>query len=703
MGQDEMIDNKHQKGLEPKNTCEREQGSRKPWKLLVLAICAVMVAALGIIVHGGQGLLRGSPMGETNQLAEQYPCPTGIRGWKYIHHTELKLSVRHISPAVFTHSVYNPRGFHANGRILAGVVPHHDVAATLISGFFYEASRFDYDLVIILAPNHEADLADVVLSYRNWNFGTGVITHGGFVDSLHGAEGINTAISHGHMENDHAASIFIPYIYHFLPNTKVAPMLINRSLSFTGTIVLYRWLLDFIRSSELDVLVVASIDFSHFLFHQEAMGRDAYTKEAIRQRNFLRIHSLNYHYLDSAASLIMFLMYVDELGLCMEIKHHTSAAEFLGPNIPEVTSYMVIVGSMACEKIDTAQAPVRLSFVGDIMFHEAQFLHGSFDRVFYKIIPKLRDADLLIGNLETVFGGVDVGRGGFMDFPRFSAPDEFGIALKSAGFHILTTANNHSLDQGTDGLLRTVCFLESLGITAVGTNRNQEERERLVLKEVGGIRFAFLAYTLSLNGNTVPTDRAYLVNILSETRIRGDIYRARQYADFVIVLPHMGYEYELTVRQSVKNLAAMMFDAGADVVIANHPHVVQPMGFVYAKSREEVTGYEPESDSFGKRVGFVAYSLGNFISSQRIPPTDAGVILNLYFDFCESGKPVMAGYSTIPTWVKFINASGQKDIRILPVHETLARIEAGENVNLRPQDVLRLNDIMVGTSFHDSR
>jgi len=260
---------------------------------------------------------------------------------------EPMLAMRHISHEDFKHSVANPRQYNIDGFITAGVVPHHVTAATLISGFFSQAAAFAdcYDLVIILAPNHEGDLANVVLSYRDWDVGDGVFTHWGFVDSLMEAHGINTAISHHHMEADHAASILIPYIHHYLPDTKVAPVLISRSLSFDGTVNLFNWMLNWIDESGKNVLLVASIDFSHFLTAQEAMQRDLVTANAIANRDFLLIHSLNYHYLDSAASMIIFLKYLDSLGVPVQIIDHTDATEFLGPGLDETTSYKVIVGA----------------------------------------------------------------------------------------------------------------------------------------------------------------------------------------------------------------------------------------------------------------------------------------------------------------------------------------------------------------------
>ena len=587
--------------------------------------------------------------------------------------TEPLLAIRHIDHDVFNFSIVNPRRYDVDGRLVAGVVPHHITAATLISGFFEQAAKFaeDYDTVIILAPNHAGDLADIVLSYRGWDVGGGLAAHRGFAEDLMAAPGLNTAISHNYIESDHSASIFIPYIYHYLPDTKVAPVLLSRSLSYSDTISLFNWLKSWIENSEETVLLIASIDFSHFLTPQEAIRRDFVTYEAISSRNFTQIHNMSDFYLDSPAALIIFLKYLDAIGIVPQIIDHTDASEFLGSALDETTSYKVIVGA----KPDATH--VTLAFVGDIMLHEAQ-LSTDFDHTFSQISPFLQDADLAIGNLETVLGGF------FSDFPHFSAPDEFAHALQRAGFNVLSTANNHSLDQGVDGLLRTLDVLHEIGISTFGTYRSQAERDTMLVKEVGGMRFAFLAYTFGTNVQAIPPGREYLINMMNMGLIQADIAAAREIADFVIVMPHMGNEYEEFVRPEFENWVMSMLQAGADVVVASHPHVVQPFGFVDIAC----------VDTNDVRRGFAAYSLGNFVSSQREIPTDAGMVLNLHFERAGAQPPALVGASHVPTWVKFTNISGQREVVVLPVPQTLEAVANGENIGIRQVDLRRMQDVL---------
>ncbi|MGL4791319.1 MAG: CapA family protein, partial [Anaerotignaceae bacterium] len=290
---------------------------------------------------------------------------------------------------------------------------------------------------------------------------------------------------------------------------------------------------------------------------------------------------------------------------------------------------------------------VKMSVTGDIMVHSWQYNEAydkasntyDFSHNFSQLKQYFENSDLVIGNLETVFGGDDRGP---QDFPMFNTPDAFGDALKDAGFNLLTTANNHSYDQGSTGLLRTIEQLDALGIEHFGTYASQEERDTIFVKEVNGIKIAFLSYTYGTNG--IPTKEPYHVNIIDKEQMPQDIKRAKELADFVVVMPHMGNEYEEYVRDVFKEWVDLMFESGADVVFASHPHVLQPMEY---KTVTDEDGTEREC--------FVIYSLGNCISSQTTPPRNAGVLLNMEIQQINDEKPTIEQVSVIPIWTQFRN------------------------------------------------
>ena len=346
---------------------------------------------------------------------------------------------------------------------------------------------------------------------------------------------------------------------------------------------------------------------------------------------------------------------------------------------------------------------VKMSVTGDLMCHEWQFTHakkddGTYDfhYAFQYVKPYLEDADWTVGNLETTFGGPTVG---YKGYPMFSTPDSYGEALKTAGFDLLSTANNHTNDTWDHGILRTLEVLDSLGIEHVGSYASQEARDEIYIKEIKGMTFAFVAYTYGTNG--LDLEEPYMCNLMGNgAALAEDIRRARAMEpDFVIVMPHMGNEYELAPRQIFKDWADLMFDAGADIILASHPHVLQPAEFL---RREDENGI--------MRDCFIIYSLGNFVSSQRDTPREAGVILNLYFERApeEGAKAVLKEVGCIPTWVKFVNNTGAYDITVLTVRDALLEPEKSGAADLRPQDVARLWDVhrettkmLIGESMPD--
>lgn len=278
-----------------------------------------------------------------------------------------------------------------------------------------------------------------------------------------------------------------------------------------------------------------------------------------------------------------------------------------------------------------------LAVCGDAMSHMPQTRDaydsqaGAYD---YKPMirfakPWIEQADYAVVNLETTFtGGPD-----YSGFPAFNTPDALGDALKDAGFDLVSTANNHCLDRGYDGMVRTLDVLDKLGLAHVGTYRSAEERAAqngVYVADVGGIKVAFLSYTYGTNGIPVSKSHPDTVNILhtdymSDTqvldteRIADDLAAAEALSpDLITVIVHWGVEYQTTQNEHQEEIADFLFDHGADVILGSHPHVLQPMETRTLTDRDGTT-----------HTGFVCWSLGNFISSQNDEYTDTTVVLNL--------------------------------------------------------------------------
>lgn len=301
---------------------------------------------------------------------------------------------------------------------------------------------------------------------------------------------------------------------------------------------------------------------------------------------------------------------------------------------------------------------VRIAVTGDLMCHSVQFNYARVDKdnfdfnpVFRYIRKYLNDADFTFGNLETVTAGKNRG---FSGYPFFNSPDEFISALSNAGFDLLTTSNNHSLDQGEKGVLRTIEMLNKNNICYNGTYISQKDRDSVRVFNIKGIKTAFLSYSYGTNGNPIPKGKNYLINIIDTVQIREDISNARKISDMVIVHYHFGEEYKRNPTQEQQLVVNKTIEYGADIIIGGHPHVIEHASYF-------------ETNNAMLDTGYVIYSMGNFLSNQRWRYSDAGVIvyLNIEKNFT-TGKIRLTRVDYTPTWVFKGNTEKGREYIILP-------------------------------------
>lgn len=260
-----------------------------------------------------------------------------------------------------------------------------------------------------------------------------------------------------------------------------------------------------------------------------------------------------------------------------------------------------------------SNSAVSIVMVGDVLLHDrvenaAQREDGSynFDAIFAKTNGYIGAADLAIVNQEVIIGGKELGVSGY---PAFNAPNEIGDALKNAGFDVICHATNHVLDKGKKGLINTLDYWESVHpeVTVLGINRSSTEKDAVTILEKNGIRIAFLNYTYGTNGIPLPSDMPYAVDMLDESKVKKDLAFAEENADFIIVCPHWGTEYNHGIDNSQKKWVKIFREGGADLVIGTHPHVIEPIEFI----EDDVPGH---TNNHGGGDMLVYYSLGNFVN-----------------------------------------------------------------------------------------
>lgn len=301
-----------------------------------------------------------------------------------------------------------------------------------------------------------------------------------------------------------------------------------------------------------------------------------------------------------------------------------------------------------------AQDSLTVLFAGDAMMHQKQIDNtqegDSFDLsgYFSNVEKEIRAADIAVVNLEVPLGGKP-----YSGYPAFSAPADFALALQKAGFDFFLLANNHCLDRGTRGLVRTIRTLDSLGIRHTGTFLDAAHRQRSypMLLRKKDFRIIMLNYTYDTNGLKVDTPR--IVNYIDRQVMEDDIAEAKRFnPDFIITHMHWGIEYERMPSREQRRLADWLTERGVDLVIGSHPHVVQPM--------ELRRGEDGASDHL------VVYSLGNFISNMDREHTDGGVMVKAVL--CRKGlRRYISSACYWPVYAsRYRNRRGREDIRVVP-------------------------------------
>lgn len=291
---------------------------------------------------------------------------------------------------------------------------------------------------------------------------------------------------------------------------------------------------------------------------------------------------------------------------------------------------------------------IKVKFFGDTMAHMGQVQYAlaygggdyDFSNQFSYISDYVKDSDLAITNYETTTNP----NREYSDYPAFNTPAAYLKNIKDAGFDVVTTANNHALDTDEEGVQTTIEAIKEAGLDFVGSK--EKDSDKILYKEINGIKVAILSYTYGANGKEdllVPRDEVACLNYLHEENVKSDIEEAKKNgADFVIVYPHWEIEYQSYPMDTTISLGHKMIDWGADLVIGNHPHVVQP-----------VEVYKNDDG----REGIIAYALGNLISKQSLEVSgdirvEQGLSIEVNLEKNEkSGKKKISGMKLHPLWV----------------------------------------------------
>ena len=269
---------------------------------------------------------------------------------------------------------------------------------------------------------------------------------------------------------------------------------------------------------------------------------------------------------------------------------------------------------------DSAGVDVSIIMVGDLLMHDNVSASGymsdgtvNYDHIFAHVKDDVQAADVAVINNEVIYGGDDRG---YQNYPMFNVVTPLGDAVVDAGFDVVLHASNHVLDQGTSGVENCLDFWNNKHpeTAVLGIHESSEDAAEIYVYEKDGFKIAMLNYTYGMNGMTLPDDKDYLVDLMTEetkNKVIYDIRRAHDLADAVVVFPHWGTEYNLGSDDFQHEWAQLFADEGVILAIGDHPHVVEPVEWYTGKDGNEMLCY---------------YSVGNFISSQTGADSMLGIM-----------------------------------------------------------------------------
>jgi len=337
---------------------------------------------------------------------------------------------------------------------------------------------------------------------------------------------------------------------------------------------------------------------------------------------------------------------------------------------------------------------IVIGSTGDIMIHEMMLKDAqhmaegeynyttngdesySFDHWFRYITDSIEYADLMIGNFETT---IAIDNSTAAGYPYFATPKEILPALQNAGFDVLLSGNNHILDKGKDGLLATVNALDEADFYHTGAWDSLESMNTPLVIDVEGIKIGIISATCSLNDMdsllSAQGQQYMYLKTDNLNEISKQIANCKNYgAEVIVMCPHWGYEYRELPNAMVIDLAQEYIKLGVDIILAHHPHVLQP-----------VENIEVTLENGTTREGTVFYSLGNFVSNQmgNLEQLASAIAYVSITRNNSTGEITVDSATYLPIWcyIDYDRETNSKTYCVLPVGQVLDNPELFEGID----------------------
>ena len=337
-------------------------------------------------------------------------------------------------------------------------------------------------------------------------------------------------------------------------------------------------------------------------------------KDVLTTKTFIIIISILLVIIIASAGVNGYRAYQDQKLLA-------SQKEEIEKQSQEIFSQMSSSISQTNQAISESDVLIKMSAVGDILCsrdmledaYDEDTKTYDFSHMFNNVSGYINNADIVMGTMET-----SIANGEYNDK---NAPVEFARAVKDSGVNLVTTAHNHSLDNGVTGLQETRDNLEEIGFDVIGDK--METSNAVVIREAKNTKIAFLTYTCFLdNEEQKSKDEINCVNMYSKEQVKSDLeYAKEQVAEYICAMIHWGDAITDTVTEEQKEIADYLVASGVDFILRAHPSVVQPMEVRQNKDGENV---------------FIAYSIGTYISTLTAEEARTELVLNI--ELRKSGK-----------------------------------------------------------------
>ena len=493
--------------------------------------------------------------------------------------------------------------------IIGGIIPHHLLAADLIAEFFSNFNN-DYETIILIGPNHfSAGKSKIISSARNWQTPYGVLKYDKYVInelSLFNEIKIEENI----FEKEHAINSEVAFIKKTFSNAKFVPLVLRDNIDEKAVTELALRLADIAKNKK--ILILSSVDFSHYKDNLTAQKNDEISIGAIESFNFNEIYNLD---IDSPASIYTLLKFGELNNSEFNLLNNSNSAILsnklnLKSTTSYVTGYFVVKDNkniIANGFLENTARQLKMLFFGDMMLdrHVGEKIKANgLDYLFEELASSTKENffsgyDLISVNLEGAVTNNGEHYNPIMSYDFAFHPNIIN-QLKKYNFNFFNLANNHFADQGEQGIIETRKNLQLLNFDFSGCRDRKTGKcsSKIIKKENKKIGMAGFSMVYGK---------------LDELAVEKIVADLASTTDLVVVNIHWGVEYEHYFNKTQQNIAHKIIDAGADIVIGHHPHVVQ--GIEVYKNK------------------LIFYSLGNFVFDQYFSTdTQEGLAISVSID-----------------------------------------------------------------------